>query len=78
MSNYQCYYRDAPGRDSGYGHSLITKDCLNGTWLPNNFNGGFTNYSYLMQVYGERREEEQYRESNIAYEPDITIYNQTK
>ena len=31
-----------------------------------------------MQVYGERREEEQYRESNIAYEPDITIYNQTK
>ena len=72
--SWTCYRDDA----EEYGHSLITKDCVNGTWLPNNFNGGFVNYSHLMKVYGERREQEQFRELQIAYEPDITIYNQTK
>ena len=70
-----CVYRDDAEESS---HSLITKDCVNGTWLPDNFNGGSVNYSHLMKVYGERREQERFRELQIAYEPDITIYNQTK
>ena len=58
--------------------SIVTKDCVNGTWFPNDFNGGSTNYSNLLKELAYRREQEEFREPSIHYEPDITIYNQTK
>ena len=60
------------------GQSMITRDCVNGTWMEDNYNGGKTNYSYLMKHYGERREDEEFRAVEIDYEQDITIYNRTK
>lgn len=58
--------------------SIMAKDCVNGTWFPNDFNGGSTNYSHLMKEVEYRREEEAFREPKVAFEPDITIYNKTK
>ena len=55
-----------------------TEDCVNGTWFPNNFNGGSTNYSFLTAELAKRREMAEYREETISYEPDITIFNKTK
>ena len=60
------------------GHVLQTEDCVNGTWFPNNFNGGSTNYSFLTAELAKRREIPEYREETISYEPDITIFNKTK
>ena len=60
------------------GHTLQTEDCVNGTWFPNDFNGGSTNYSHLLAELGKRREIEKYREETIHYEEDITIFNRTK
>ena len=60
------------------GHVLQTEDCVNGTWFPNNFNGGSTNYSFLTAELAKRREMAEYREETISYEPDITIFNKTK
>ena len=60
------------------GHELQTEDCVNGTWFPNDFNGGSTNYSYLMAQLAKRREMEEHREQYISYEPEITIFNKTK
>ena len=60
------------------GHDLQTEDCVNGTWFPNDFNGGSTNYSFLTAELARRREIEKYREETISYEPDITIFNKTK
>ena len=59
-------------------HSMISRDCVNGTWFPDNFNGGSTNYSHLTLEYADRREIEKYRAYEIANEKDITIYNKTK
>jgi hypothetical protein len=59
-------------------HSMISRDCVNGTWFPDNFNGGKTNYSHLTLQYAARREIEKYRAYEISYEQDITIYNRTK
>ena len=58
--------------------SMISRDCVNGTWFPNDFNGGWTNYSHLLAELGKRREIEKYREETIHYEQDITIFNRTK
>jgi len=60
------------------GHQLQTEDCVNGTWFPNDFNGGSTNYSFLTRELARRRELAEYREETISYEPDITIFNKTK
>ncbi len=30
--------------------SMISQDCVNGTWFQDNFNGGRTNYSHLTQL----------------------------
>ena len=57
---------------------MTTYDCVNGTWMDSNFNGGFTNYSNLMKIYGQLREDPAYRADVVAYEQDITIYNKTK
>jgi hypothetical protein len=35
-------------------HSMISRDCVNGTWFPDNFNGGKTNYSHLTLQYAAR------------------------
>ena len=56
---------------------------MNGTWFDPNFNGGQTNYSYLTKMYAEEREKRDSRvkfagEDAIAYEPDITIFWDTK
>ena len=59
-------------------HSMISRDCVNGTWFPDNFAGGKTNYSHLTLEYADRREIEKYRAYEIANEKDITIYNKTK
>ena len=48
--------------------SMITRDCVNGTWMETDFNGGYTNYSYMMKIYGEQREEPRYRAAEISYE----------
>lgn len=48
--------------------SMITRDCVNGTWMETDFNGGYTNYSYMMKVYGEQREDPRYRAAEISYE----------
>ena len=60
------------------GHQLQTEDCVNGTWFPNDFNGGSTNYSFLQAELARRREQAEYREETISYEPDITIFNKTR
>lgn len=57
---------------------MITRDCVNGTWFPNNFNGGYTNYSYMMDMYSQMREDPNFRANEVSYEQDITIFNQTK
>ena len=59
-------------------HSMISRDCVNGTWFPDNFNGGSTNYSHLTLEYAKKREREEFRALEISYELDITIYNRTK
>lgn len=58
--------------------SMITRDCVNGTWVPDSFNGGQTNYSYMMKEYGRMREDPDFRAEEVSYELDITIYNETK
>ena len=63
--------------------SFRSDDCVNGTWFDPNFNGGQTNYSYLTKMYAEEREKRDSRvkfagEDAIAYEPDITIFWDTK
>jgi len=58
--------------------SILTYDCVNGTWFPDDFNGGVTNYSYMHLEYSHVREDPQYRASEISYEQDITIFNATK
>lgn len=58
--------------------SIVTRDCVNGTWFPDNFNGGTTNYSYMSLIYGQLREDPAFRASEVSYEQDITIFNQTK
>ena len=81
QSQYNCI---APANNSFFihrnvdGHVLQTEDCVNGTWFPNNFNGGSTNYSFLTAELAKRREMAEYREETISYEPDITIFNKTK
>ncbi len=60
------------------GKSMITRDCVNGTWFPEKFNGGKTNFSDLMGKYGAMREDPDFRASEISYERDIVIFNQTK
>ena len=59
-------------------NSLITRDCVNDTWMESDYNFGQTNYSHLMKHYSERREDPQYRAKEIDFEPDIIIYNRTK
>jgi len=59
-------------------NSIITTDCVNGTWFPNNFNGGKTNYSYMSLEYGRLREQPEFRAKEVSYEQDITIYPKTK
>lgn len=58
--------------------SMITRDCVNGTWFSSSFNGGKTNYTYMMAEYSRLREDPAHRADEIAFEPDITIFNQTK
>ena len=58
--------------------SIITRDCVNGTWFPDDFNGGTTNYSYMSLEYARLRELQEYREPEISYERDIVIFNETK
>ena len=58
--------------------SMIARDCVNGTWFPDNFNGGKTNYSLMTAEYGLLREDSQNRVAEIDYEVDITFYNKTK
>ena len=57
---------------------MIARDCVNGTWFPDNFNGGKTNYSLMTAEYGFLREDERNRVAEIDYEVDITFYNKTK
>jgi len=59
-------------------NSIVTRDCVNGTWLPDNFNGGTANYSYMSLEYGRLREDPDFRVEEISYEQDITIFNRTK
>ena len=59
-------------------NSMISQDCVNGTWFESNFNGGSTNYSYLTMRYWAQRDDEDLRVVGIDYEPDITIFNKTK
>ena len=58
--------------------TMVTEDCVNGTWFEGTFNEGATNYSHLTKVYWEEREKLETRESGISYEQDIIIYNETK
>jgi len=58
--------------------TITTYDCVNGTWMPDDFNGGLTNYSYMSLEYSRLREDPTYRAPEISYEEDITIFNQTK
>lgn len=58
--------------------SMITRDCVNGTWIPDNFNGGQTNYTFMMAEYNRYREDPSVRATEISYEEDITIFNATK
>ena len=62
------------------GKSMKAYDCVNGTWIDSyrEFNGGFTNYSNLMDTYGQLREDPGYRSNAVHYEEDITIYNRTQ
>ena len=58
---------------------IMASDCVNGTWLTNDFNGGITNYSYLSFEYHQKRENPDFREDEISYEQDIMIFeNKTK
>ena len=57
---------------------IITDDCVNGTWMDRNFNGGWTNYSFLMDQYSELRDDPGYQAKDIKNEQEITIYNNTK
>nr|XP_040567981.1 uncharacterized protein LOC121117603 [Lepeophtheirus salmonis] len=57
---------------------MITRDCVNGTWLEDNYNGGKVNYSQLVNEYSFRREIFEHRAHHIEYEPDITFLNRTK
>jgi len=57
---------------------IITDDCVNGTWMDSNFNGGKTNYSFLMDQYSELRDDPGYQARDIKNEQEITIYNNTK
>ena len=58
---------------------IVASDCVNGTWLSNDFNGGITNYSYLSFEYHQKRENPDFREDEISYEQDIMIFeNKTK
>lgn len=59
-------------------NSMLAKDCVNGTWFPDNFNGGKTNYSLMAKEFGKLREDVENRVSEIDYEMDITFYNKTK
>ncbi|TRY79645.1 hypothetical protein TCAL_12607 [Tigriopus californicus] len=58
--------------------TMISQDCVNGTWFEDNFNGGSTNYSYLTEAYSEMRELDENKVDGISYEEDITIYNSSK
>ena len=60
------------------GTSMISQDCVNGTWYKGEFNGGSTNYSFLTYDYFKERDVEENKVAGIAYEGDITIYNSTK
>ena len=57
---------------------IITDDCVNGTWMDSNFNGGRTNYSYLMDQYAVLRDDPGYQAKDISNEQEITIYNNTR
>uniref|UniRef100_A0A0K2TXH1 Uncharacterized protein n=1 Tax=Lepeophtheirus salmonis TaxID=72036 RepID=A0A0K2TXH1_LEPSM len=57
---------------------MISRDCVNGTWFPNNYNGGSVNYSYLTTEYAKYREIEEFKVDGIDYEHDITFINRTK
>lgn len=59
-------------------NSMISRDCVNGSWFEDNYHGGQTNYSHLIKDYSILREDESSRASEIAYEFDITIYNRTR
>lgn len=58
--------------------SMITRDCVNGTWMATPFNGGKTNYSDLTLIYGSEREDPRWRVEEISFEEDIIIFNSTK
>ena len=59
--------------------AILTSDCVNGTWLPDNFNGGLTNYSHLSFEYKRAREDPNFRAKEISYEEDIMLFqNRTK
>jgi hypothetical protein len=55
--------------------SMITTDCVNGTWMDDDYNNGKTNYSHLMKDYSLKREDPVYRSDEIFYELDIIIIN---
>ena len=58
---------------------IITSDCVNGTWMPDDFNGGLTNYSYLSSEYNRTRQDPDFRAKEISYEEDIMLFeNRTK
>ena len=47
-------------------NSMLAKDCVNGTWFPDNFNGGKTNYSLMAKEFGKLREDVENRVSEIG------------
>ena len=57
---------------------MITRDCINGTWLQETQFEETTNYSTLVKVFAKARDIEDNRENAISFEGDLMIYNQTK
>ena len=57
---------------------MIARDCVNGTWFPDNFNDGKTNYSLMTAKYRLLYEKKQNPVAEIDDEVDITFSNVTK
>ena len=78
LFTYVCRFSRSNRTEELSSVDMITRDCINGTWLKQTQFEENTNYSTLVKGFAKARDIEDNRERAISFEADLMIYNQTK
>ena len=78
LFSYICRFRRSNRSEEYSAAEMITRDCINGTWLQQTQFEETTNYSTLVKEFSKARDIDDNREQAISFEADLMIYNQTK